>query len=58
VMLPHPKSDISDFGHSKVPNSGKPEFGRHGAYTILPTRKLRATRLCPPYRLKKRAMTA
>src|SRR5215813_6349738 len=22
-----PKSDISDFGHSKVPNSGKPEFG-------------------------------
>src|SRR5215467_2493530 len=22
-----PKSDISDFGHSIVPNSGKPEFG-------------------------------
>src|SRR5260370_27250629 len=24
---PQPKSDISDFGHFKVPNSGKPEFG-------------------------------
>jgi DNA helicase-2/ATP-dependent DNA helicase PcrA len=24
---PQPKSDLSDFGHSKVPNSGKPEFG-------------------------------
>jgi pyruvate dehydrogenase E2 component (dihydrolipoamide acetyltransferase) len=25
---PHPKSDLSDFGQSTVPNSGKPEFGR------------------------------
>jgi pyruvate dehydrogenase E2 component (dihydrolipoamide acetyltransferase) len=25
---PHPKSDISDFGPSQVPNSGEPEFGR------------------------------
>ena len=25
---PQPKSDISDFGRSTVPNSGKPEFGR------------------------------
>ncbi len=25
---PQPKSDLSDFGHSKAPNSGKPEFGR------------------------------
>src|SRR6266700_351990 len=25
---PRPKSDVSDFGPSKVPNSGKPEFGR------------------------------
>jgi hypothetical protein len=25
--LSQPKSDISDFGHSKVPNSDKPEFG-------------------------------
>jgi hypothetical protein len=24
---PHPKSDISDFGPHKMPNSGKPEFG-------------------------------
>src|ERR1700730_6253324 len=24
---PQPNSDISDFGHFKVPNSGKPEFG-------------------------------
>src|SRR6266478_4297562 len=24
---PQPKSDISDFGHLRVPNSGKPEFG-------------------------------
>src|SRR5438132_9236400 len=24
---PQPKSDLSDFGQSKVPNSGKPEFG-------------------------------
>src|SRR5207344_392265 len=24
---PRPKSDISDLGHFKVPNSGKPEFG-------------------------------
>jgi hypothetical protein len=23
----HPKSDISDLGHLKVQNSGKPEFG-------------------------------
>jgi excinuclease ABC subunit B len=28
VTSPQPKSDLSDFGHSKVPNSGKPEFGR------------------------------
>jgi dihydrofolate synthase/folylpolyglutamate synthase len=26
-----PKSDISDFGQSKMPNSGKPEFGCEGA---------------------------
>src|SRR2546425_1979800 len=26
-LSPQPKSDISDFGQSKVPNSGKPEFG-------------------------------
>jgi len=25
---PQPKSDLSDFGQSKTPNSGKPEFGR------------------------------
>jgi dihydrofolate synthase / folylpolyglutamate synthase len=25
-----PKSDVSDFGHSKMPNSGKPEFGCEG----------------------------
>ena len=25
--LSQPKSDISDFGPLKVPNSGKPEFG-------------------------------
>src|SRR5712672_381092 len=25
---PQPKSDLSDFGQSKIPNSGKPEFGR------------------------------
>src|SRR5262245_17794228 len=25
---PQPKSDVSDFGRSMVPNSGKPEFGR------------------------------
>ncbi len=24
---PLPKSDVSDLGHFKVPNSGKPEFG-------------------------------
>ena len=24
---PQPKLDISDFGQSKMPNSGKPEFG-------------------------------
>src|SRR6266436_10243639 len=24
---PQPKSDLSDFGQSKRPNSGKPEFG-------------------------------
>jgi DNA helicase-2/ATP-dependent DNA helicase PcrA len=27
VTSPQPKSDISDLGQSKVPNSGKPEFG-------------------------------
>jgi hypothetical protein len=35
TLAPHPlrqpKSDISDFGHFKVPNSGKPEFGRGSA---------------------------
>jgi len=25
--LSQPKSDVSDFGQLKVPNSGKPEFG-------------------------------
>jgi pyruvate dehydrogenase E2 component (dihydrolipoamide acetyltransferase) len=34
---PQPKSDLSDFGHSKVPNSGKPEFGRgEGARSAVP----------------------
>ncbi len=28
LTSPQPKSDVSDFGHLKVPNSGKPEFGR------------------------------
>ena len=32
--LPQPKSDISDLGHLKVPNSGKPKFGR-GRYTAF-----------------------
>jgi hypothetical protein len=27
---PQPKSDISDLGHLKVPNSGRPEFGWGG----------------------------
>jgi len=27
---PQPKSDLSDLGRLKVPNSGKPEFGRGG----------------------------
>ena len=26
--LSQPKSDLSDFGQLKMPNSGKPEFGR------------------------------
>jgi len=30
LPLPQPKSDISDFGPLKVPNSGKPEFGERG----------------------------
>src|ERR1700738_3651329 len=29
--LPRPKSDVSDFGQSRVPNSGKPEFGGRGS---------------------------
>src|SRR5208337_1012619 len=33
----------------KVPNSGKPEFGRHGAQLDLPKRIDRSARLCPPY---------
>jgi len=34
---PQPKSDLSDFGRSIVPNSGKPEFGRgEGAGTAAP----------------------
>src|SRR5262245_62405903 len=28
--LTQPKSDLSDFGQLKVPNSGKPEFGGRG----------------------------
>jgi 16S rRNA (guanine527-N7)-methyltransferase len=28
ATLPQPKSDVSDLGHLRVPNSGKPEFGR------------------------------
>src|SRR5215831_13328192 len=32
---PQPKSDLSDFGHLKVPNSGKPEFGwGEGAHRV------------------------
>src|SRR5712692_136519 len=27
LTSPQPKSDVSDLGHFKVPNSGKPEFG-------------------------------
>jgi hypothetical protein len=27
VLSPQAKSDLSDFGQLKVPNSGKPEFG-------------------------------
>jgi hypothetical protein len=40
--LPQPKSDLSDFGQLKMPNSGKPEFGRgreqteHAALTSNP----------------------
>ena len=30
VIPPQPKSDISDLGHLRVPNSGKPEFGWGG----------------------------
>ncbi len=26
-LSPHPKSDVSDFGHLILPNSGTPEFG-------------------------------
>ena len=29
-LAAQPKSDLSDFGHSKMPNSGKPEFGCEG----------------------------
>src|SRR5437867_3955319 len=28
---PQPKSDLSDFGQLKMPNSGKPEFGGEGS---------------------------
>src|SRR5262245_30585458 len=46
--LSQPKSDVSDFGRSKVPNSGKPEFGwerggvmgyklSRGMYPLTPT---------------------
>jgi hypothetical protein len=31
AALSQPKSDLSDFGRLKVPNSGKPEFGGEGA---------------------------
>ena len=31
--LSQPKSDISDFGHLRVPNSGKPEFGWEREFT-------------------------
>src|SRR6516164_3664751 len=30
VIPPQPKSDISDLGHLRAPNSGKPEFGWGG----------------------------
>src|SRR5919205_2521305 len=33
--LSHPKSDLSDFGRLKVPNSGKPEFGGRGSRSSL-----------------------
>ena len=32
---PQPKSDESDLGHLKVPNSGKPEFGGEGGRAKL-----------------------
>jgi hypothetical protein len=35
VPSPQPKSDLSDFGRLKAPNSGKPEFGRgEGAHRV------------------------
>src|SRR5262249_9127042 len=38
---PQPKSDISDLGHLKVPNSGKPEFGWGGWPAQASIRSLR-----------------
>ena len=35
--LAHPKSDLSDFGRFKVPNSGKPEFGAGEGTTVWRT---------------------
>ena len=45
LLPPQPKSDLSDLGHVKVPNSGKPEFGRRskagcpGGETLSPRKK-------------------
>ena len=35
TTLPQPKSDVSDLGHLRVPNSGKPEFGRGRDCSLL-----------------------
>jgi hypothetical protein len=35
-LPPQPKSDLSDFGHLKMPNSGKPEFGWGGGGETVP----------------------
>jgi DNA helicase-2/ATP-dependent DNA helicase PcrA len=36
IPSPQSKSDVSDFDQSKVPNSGKPEFGGEGARCAVP----------------------
>src|SRR5919106_6822538 len=60
--LSQPKSDLSDFGRLKMPNSGKPEFGGRGSRSSPPpsrglSRELSVTPIIKRPKAKEASMT-